>query len=148
MDKKKGGSDGQKKAKILMLHGYRQNEAVFRERTGGLRKMLKSCAEFIFIDAPHLIPIEEEGGQDDNNDRGWWFSQSNKCYKALEKTDCDFGFDETLKYIDSIFETKGPFDGIFTFSQVILIYINNNSNNYLKLIFIKRVLVWVEFYVQ
>ena len=44
--------------RILCLHGYRQNGNMFREKTGSFRKLLKKyVAEFVFIDAPHLIPI-------------------------------------------------------------------------------------------
>lgn len=31
---------------VLCLHGYRQNENMFREKTGGLRKAMKSRMEF------------------------------------------------------------------------------------------------------
>lgn len=47
--------------RILCLHGYRQNGNMFREKTGSFRKLLKKhVAEFVFIDAPHLIPIQDE----------------------------------------------------------------------------------------
>lgn len=46
--------------RVLCLHGYRQNGTMFREKTGSLRKLLKKqVADFVFIDAPHLIPMEE-----------------------------------------------------------------------------------------
>lgn len=46
--------------RILCLHGYRQNGTLFREKTGSLRKLLKKhVSEFVYIDAPHLIPGEE-----------------------------------------------------------------------------------------
>lgn len=46
--------------RILCLHGYRQNGTMFREKTGSLRKLLKKqVTDFVFIDAPHLIPVEE-----------------------------------------------------------------------------------------
>ena len=35
-----------RKLRILCLHGYRQSEVSFREKTGGLRKALKSLADF------------------------------------------------------------------------------------------------------
>lgn len=50
--------------RILCLHGYRQNGSMFREKTGSLRKILKKqVAEFVFIDAPHLIPLEENANE-------------------------------------------------------------------------------------
>ena len=102
--------------KILMLHGYRQNELAFRERSGGLRKALKNYAEFIFCEAPHVIEdkLDEEGSP---VVKGWWFSKEDRSYDALESTDCQNGFDESLNYINTLFETQGPFDGVFGFSQ-------------------------------
>ena len=94
-----------------MLHGYRQNEMAFRERTGGMRKSLKSHAEFVFCEAPHVIPGEEE------NQRGWWFSDENNSYDALNYTACSTGFDKTVEHIQKVFESQGPFDGVFGFSQ-------------------------------
>jgi predicted esterase len=125
MESKKGNAA----LKILMLHGYRQNESAFRERTGGLRKSLKSHVEFVFCESPHTVPRQEDeaskasgeqaesGVTSSNTDKGWWFSEKNSCYDALERTDCDLGFEQTLAYINSVFEEKGPFDGILGFSQ-------------------------------
>ena len=101
--------------KILMLHGFRQSEAAFRERSGGLRKYLKKQAEFTFCEAPHRVPNAEAVNED--IEKGWWFSSAENTYNALEITECDDGFKETLEYINTIFQTKGPFDGIFGFSQ-------------------------------
>jgi len=53
--------------RILCLHGYRQNGNMFREKTGSLRKLLKKhVAEFIYIDAPHVIPIQDNTKEQDN----------------------------------------------------------------------------------
>ena len=107
------------KLRLLMLHGYRQNETAFRERSGGLRKALKNyVSEFVFCEAPHLIPNNntKEEEKKESNERGWWFS-SDSAYNALELTENDKGLNESLEYINQIFETKGPFDGILGFSQ-------------------------------
>lgn len=114
--------------KLLMLHGYRQNEKSFRERTGGLRKSLRNHAEFVFCSAPHEIPnISNNGGEDttsgdvsaagDDDQRGWWFSSSDRSYDALATTDCDLGFLDSLAHLNNVFRTQGPFDGVFAFSQ-------------------------------
>ena len=51
--------------RILCLHGYRQNGNMFREKTGSFRKLLrKHVAEFVFMDAPHLIPIPDNKNED------------------------------------------------------------------------------------
>lgn len=102
------------KPKILMLHGYRQNESTFRERTGGLRKSLKSYFEFVYCQSPHVIPNPINETQ---VERGWWFSEINSSYNALEKTSCALGFDESLNYLNQVFRTCGPIDAILGFSQ-------------------------------
>ena len=104
--------------KILMLHGYRQSETAFRERSGGLRKYLKNHADFVFCEAPHSLPkVSNVEASTDENEKGWWFSTPDKSYDAIEVTDCDSGFGETLDYINGVFKEKGPFDGILGFSQ-------------------------------
>lgn len=111
-----------KKQRILMLHGYRQSEMAFRERSGGLRKALKSQCEFIFCEAPHLVPkstVEQIDEQEASNEieRGWWFSADDDSYNALDVTECDKGFDKSLEYLNEIFRQHEPIDGILGFSQ-------------------------------
>jgi hypothetical protein len=54
--------------RILCLHGYRQNGNIFREKTGSFRKLLKKhVAEFVYIDAPHIIPIQDNMNEQDTN---------------------------------------------------------------------------------
>ncbi len=95
-----------------------------------MRKSLKNYAEFIFCESPHIIPKQtKKDNESDQNEekklnelnlqeeKGWWFSFSDKSYDACQITDCDFGFTESLDYIDDLFKQQGPFDGIFAFSQ-------------------------------
>ncbi|CAF1257363.1 unnamed protein product [Adineta steineri] len=113
--------------RILCLHGYRQNGNMFREKTGSLRKVLKKhVAEFVYIDAPHILPVQDNITEDDTNtsasnrtnERGWWFSAADLTYDPLATTSCDRGFDESLKYvIKYINEQEVPFDGLLAFSQ-------------------------------
>ena len=103
---------------MLCLHGYRQNETIFRERSGALRKLLKKNIDFIFITAPHTIPEEDNLAKPEvEQERGWWFSKPNKSYSAMDKTDTCIGFEESLKLVQDVFESQGPFDGILGFSQ-------------------------------
>lgn len=92
--------------KLLMLHGYRQSDKSFRERTGGLRKSLRNHAEFIFCSAPHEIPLDPTTAAPDDEQRGWWFSQPDRSYNALEQSDCDQGFEQSIAYLNEIFRTK------------------------------------------
>lgn len=106
------------KLRILCIHGYRQNVASFRERTGALRKLLKKHVDFFFLSAPHVIPEQQNLARPEGEqERGWWFSKPDKSYYALEKTDCDLGFQTSLETIRKTFEDQGPFDGVLGFSQ-------------------------------
>ena len=45
----------------MCIHGYRQNEKMFREKTGAFRKIVGKYADLVFITAPHFVKrIDEE----------------------------------------------------------------------------------------
>ncbi|XP_071994208.1 esterase OVCA2 [Engystomops pustulosus] len=114
------GTDGcSRLVRVLALHGYRQNESSFRERTGTLRKNLKKRAEFVIISAPLAVPEPEEGGDVQREDpRGWWFSDpEKKGFHAMEETKSCSGLEESLDSVAEAFTRLGPFDGILGFSQ-------------------------------
>lgn len=101
-------NDKKSNLKLLMLHGYRQNGKAFRDKTGGLRHSLRSNADFVSLDAPHLIPAENG---ENNQERGWWYKDDNHAGQ------CDVELEQSLTYLDGVFREQGPFDGIFAFSQ-------------------------------
>ncbi len=98
--------------KILCLHGYRQNVAMFKEKLGAFRKIVRKKVSLHYIEAPHLVPNEEAVEQ-----RGWWFSGEDDYFKATHVSDCDKGFNESLDLIKNFIAEDGPFDGLFAFSQ-------------------------------
>ncbi|CAF4386877.1 unnamed protein product, partial [Adineta steineri] len=76
-------------------------EICFEKKTGSLRKVLKKqVAEFVYIDAPHILPVQDNITEDDTNasasnrtnERGWWFSAADLTYDPLATTSCDRGF--------------------------------------------------------
>jgi len=106
------------KLRVLCIHGYRQNETSFRERTGALRKLLKRQVDFSFVSAPHVIPEPQNTCRaEEEQERGWWFSRPEKSYNALEKTDFCIGFEASVMAIRTAFKEQGPFDGVLGFSQ-------------------------------
>lgn len=106
------------KLKILCLHGYRQNDHVFREKTGALRKLIKGKADFVFVSAPHVIPEAENLQRSPEQcERGWWFSRDDRSYNALDETDINTGYDESISFILQVLARDGPFDGMLGFSQ-------------------------------
>uniref|UniRef100_A0A915CYH0 Serine hydrolase FSH domain-containing protein n=1 Tax=Ditylenchus dipsaci TaxID=166011 RepID=A0A915CYH0_9BILA len=71
-----------RKLRVLCLHGYRQNATTFREKTGALRKAMKSRLEFEFLSAPLTPNLEDRPtvdsdttNFDDNSAKAWWFSK-------------------------------------------------------------------------
>jgi len=105
-----------KPLRVLCLHGYRQNDVSFREKTGAFRKLIGKFCEFTFVKAPHhVLPMSSEDINADQ--RGWWFSRENDYFKADDASDCDKGFDGSLELIQKTFELHGPFDGVIGFSQ-------------------------------
>ncbi|KAM9272583.1 esterase OVCA2 [Morus bassanus] len=101
--------------RLLGLHGYRQSERRFHQRTGALRKALRGCAELVAVSAPHPVP----GGEDDDGDdppRGWWFSGPG-TFEAGEAAAAPAGLEESLSAVAAALAERGPFDGLLGFSQ-------------------------------
>ncbi|XP_003748281.1 esterase OVCA2-like [Galendromus occidentalis] len=99
-----------RKLKILCLHGYRQDAESFRSKLGSLRKSTKSLAEYVFVTAPLLV-------NDNERERGWWFSRSDRSFDAQEQSDVSIGLESALELVSNTVEKEGPFDGILGFSQ-------------------------------
>ncbi|XP_065221228.1 esterase OVCA2 [Planococcus citri] len=102
----------QEKLKILCLHGYQQNAQLLREKTGGIRKAIKTV-EWHFIDSPHRV---ENSTDDEKDPRGWWFTNENRTYSRSE-SDLDVGFQDSLEAIENKYTKDGPYHGLLGFSQ-------------------------------
>ncbi|VDN03857.1 unnamed protein product, partial [Thelazia callipaeda] len=107
---------------VLCLHGYQQNAAIFREKSGSFRSYLKRFADFVYMDAPHKVDLEPN-----TNDlkqeitcvakadyRAWWHVP--ECYNTKE-VKCYEGFSDSVSVIIDFIQKEGPFDGILGFSQ-------------------------------
>lgn len=106
------------KLRILCVHGYRQSEKIFREKSGGFRKLFKRYIDFVFLSAPHEIPEEINLARpEEDRERGWWFSKPDRSYHALDKTDISTGYEDSVALVKSTIASDGPFDGILGFSQ-------------------------------
>jgi hypothetical protein len=85
-----------RKLKVLCLHGFTQNAETFRQRTGSIRKQLKSRIDFVFVDAPHDASgafgesdASSLGGatgesESDAGPRAWWLVGENAVEDAVE----------------------------------------------------------------
>ncbi|UJR07920.1 hypothetical protein I4U23_012203 [Adineta vaga] len=107
--------------KILVLHGFHQNANSLKRSAKKIFKSLKDVATFHFANAPlpydptgevkeQLLAAFGDGNMPDvGYQRQWWnASKDSKTYHHL---------DVSLHYIDQLFKTEGPFDGIFGFAQ-------------------------------
>lgn len=114
--------------RILCLHGFAQNGQSFRQKTGSLRKAVKKLAHFEFVDAPHELVDQQQ--------RGWYLplpaaaasvpSTSMEFFEddsvGVEKLSWTRPLDEetwncSFAYLEKVFTERGPFDGVFGFSQ-------------------------------
>ncbi|KHJ91664.1 serine hydrolase [Oesophagostomum dentatum] len=134
-----------KKLRILCLHGYRQNDVLFREKTGSLRKQFRKYAEFEFMSAPLVPNVDSE---DRGDVRGWWFSREDNQFSSRDICSIATGFEQSacaghgrskrdakvgpnisknglqagkkmkgVAAVSDYVHTNGPFDGILGFSQ-------------------------------
>ncbi|KAL1528875.1 hypothetical protein AB1Y20_010198 [Prymnesium parvum] len=96
------------KLKVLCLHGYSQNAASLRDKSGGFRRaMKKSLFEFAYVDGPFGCTANGEPIADADADplrRAWWRGVSYE------------GWSTTLESLEALWE-KEQFEGVFGFSQ-------------------------------
>ncbi|NXK44445.1 OVCA2 Esterase, partial [Chauna torquata] len=111
-----GAMSGGRSLRLLALHGYRQSERRFRQRTGALRKALRGRAELVALSAPHPVPGGEDDGDSDDPPRGWWFSGPG-TFEAVEVAEAPAGLEESLSAVAAALVEHGPFDGLLGFSQ-------------------------------
>ncbi|KAG8450785.1 hypothetical protein GDO86_003159 [Hymenochirus boettgeri] len=63
-------------------------------------------------------PVTSCGDPDlQDSPRGWWFSNPDKSFEAIEETNYCSGLEESLGTIAKAFSELGPFDGVLGFSQ-------------------------------
>lgn len=93
--------------RVLALHGYSQNSAIFVQKTGALRRALrKEKIEIEYIDAPKIVENQNPNDTDPIPKRGWFtFSDTNY-----------FGVEDALDLIRKEL-TEKEYEGIIAFSQ-------------------------------
>ncbi|XP_076287558.1 esterase OVCA2 isoform X2 [Lasioglossum baleicum] len=106
------------KLKILAIHGYAQSDTIFYTKLGSLRKGFKKEVEFVFLRAPHDVPMKINFGIDESEEGyGWWFNTEDHVFKATVPSKLCVGFEDSVASIEKVFQESGPFDGILGFSQ-------------------------------
>ena len=101
------------KLRILCLHGYHGSAGILRDQMATLTDGMDPLAQFVRVNAPSLA----------HGDFGWWHavrdgkSTSNE-YAGVSLGAARYeGWSNTRKWVVSLFEREGPFDGVFGFSQ-------------------------------
>lgn len=120
--------------RVLCLHGYVQNGEIFRQKTGSIRKVLKSC-HFVYVDAPHSAAeaafsnaseYDADAGSTTGasvGPRGWWHAAENGNRGATQEfvrpgqSQRYAGWEESLAFVREAAEELGPFHGVLAFSQ-------------------------------
>ncbi|VDK88708.1 unnamed protein product [Onchocerca ochengi] len=110
------------KLRILCLHGYQQNAAIFREKSGSFRRPMKKYVDFVFMNAPHEVEMEPTSetagdlvsGITPADCRGWWYVSKRFYTRKVKDHE---GFEESVQAVVDFVQKEGPFDGILGFSQ-------------------------------
>lgn len=71
--------------------------------------------EFVFVSAPHEAPPLED--QTEGQGSAWWFNKDDGTFKGTNKCGPAIGFEKSLKQVEEVWNTQGPFQGILGFSQ-------------------------------
>lgn len=102
---------------IYISLGYRQTGDSFKSKIGSFRKYLNKYVEFVFVSAPHVAPPLDEAAAEDGSGSSWWFNKDDGSFKGTNKCGPAIGFEKSLKSLEEIWNTQGPFQGILGFSQ-------------------------------
>jgi fermentation-respiration switch protein FrsA (DUF1100 family) len=100
-----------KKLRVLSLHGYRGNSGILAQQLTSVASGLEVPVEWDFVDAPSLA----------KGDFGWWHARSHRGdpgvpYDVAPVRAYD-GFEESRAHLLEILARRGPYDGVFGFSQ-------------------------------
>ena len=111
---------GAEAIRVLGLHSFRTNATILEKQlrlAGWYQRLERENVSFTFVDAPHLAsgPIPEDvkvfgSGQ---AHREWWNANQDPTTKDWHYDGCD----ESLAYLESVWDERGPFDVILGFSQ-------------------------------
>ncbi|KAL1527869.1 hypothetical protein AB1Y20_009245 [Prymnesium parvum] len=107
--------------RLLCLHGGRQSADLFRSRLRGLTTRCATLADFVFVDAPHEVPLNEgdeptmpaerRQGEGEEHPQG---EEHALCWYAGPRGE---GARESLEALEAVWRSAPPFAGVVGFSQ-------------------------------
>lgn len=104
------GSEGEKKPRVLCLHGFRTSAEILKKQIFKWPESVLHNLDLVFLDAPfHSQGKSDVEGIFDPPYFEWF--QFNKEFTEYTN------FDECLQYIEDCMIKDGPFDGLLGFSQ-------------------------------
>ncbi|KAJ2816059.1 hypothetical protein IWW50_006629, partial [Coemansia erecta] len=103
--------------RILCLHGYEQDSAIFRTKLRQHTDNLAGIADFVFVDAPNVLHPFDVNGVDNMSRaaaarsgaslnrtiKGWYWLKS-----AEPEEVC--GLETSIAFLESVLDEQGPFD--------------------------------------
>ena len=101
--------------RVLVFHGFRQSDVIFKGKTGALRQRLRRSVDFTYICAPNPYSVGESEHDDKDTscrveEYAWW--------RANDDGSVYHGVEETLTHIRRVLrDAPVPFDGFLGFSQ-------------------------------
>lgn len=106
--------------RVLVLHSNRQTPSVFQRKTrDAFSRAVGPGSTLVYAAAPHKYVARGEAldntkhllASQSPTTRCWWNATDDAATMVY------VGLEETIEYIDDVFQQEGPFDGIIGFSQ-------------------------------
>jgi predicted esterase len=118
--KRTAGNVGTQTRKVLILHGYTQNVAMFKMRMKNVQKRMFKVtnAEFVYAEAPFEPTASRSAGDRPLSEQKAWFNpaEDDPSIRPVSST-CYVGWKESLTELQALVDAHGAFHGIFAFSQ-------------------------------
>lgn len=64
-----------------------------------------------------MAPAPTVGGNQNQDQRSWWFNKDDGTFSGVHKSAHVIGFDESVKLVEEVWREQGPFQGLLGFSQ-------------------------------
>ena len=116
-----------RKLRVLCLHGFFQSSPVFRMKTAGLRRALKTCADLDYLQAPHALSDADQfkgktelGIPEDTHFAWWKFQQPANASGSAASSSAPqryLGWEASLAHLRAHVAAHGSYDAYLGFSQ-------------------------------
>ncbi|GAM24530.1 hypothetical protein SAMD00019534_077050 [Acytostelium subglobosum LB1] len=115
------------KLKVLFLHGIKQSGTSLKKATKKLATSISDVATLYYANAPMIYQPSDDVDADNRNKANGWANVTDSAQSAKThvrqwwNSSADYKtynhIDKSHYYLEELFKTEGPFDGIIGFSQ-------------------------------